>query len=585
MNRKTKPKPAILLDTFSTQKICFNIPDMLYFYKNIFNPLLFTVVLACFCSGETKAQKVFFVNPSTNKILVIDPISFQDIAPGDSIILMAGTYSQILIRNLRGDKNSPIVIVNKGGPVVLSEGINYGIAIRNSKYLKIIGKNSNQNAPNEKGISIRDVSNGNGISLEDGTSQIEISGIGLYNIAKSGIMAKSDSNCQNDSFLRENFIFEGLIISNCVFDAIGDEGMYIGSSFYHGRTWDCDGGIKPVLEHLMQDVKIHDNILNNIGKDAIQVSSTPSNCQIFNNRVTLDSQEMSFGQMSGILIGGGSVCEVFNNFIADGMGSGIEVFGNSGNVIYNNVIVNPGSQLFPESSPQNFPKHGIYVKNITGESIFDIRIFNNTLIAPKTSGINSPDALGNKTIIQNNVIVNPGVFPIVANRAFIDLNKSSSIEYSRANLFSNAIDSLFFESSENYDFRQTFRSPLINSGLPIAGFDLNFDHDQLPRPKNGKMDMGAFEYQEIYKLNNAFGSLKIYPNPSSDYLNMKYLNIRENAGTIALINTNGVILFQEKFQDEYSLDRILDLRQFPNGLYILKIDTKTTSLSHLLFKN
>lgn len=558
---------------------------MVYCCKNILNLLLFTMVVACFCMGETNAQKTFFVNPSLNQVLQIDPFTFQDIAPGDSIILMAGTYSQILIRNLKGNKNLPIVIMNRGGAVVLSKGINYGIAVRNSTYIKLLGENPSQNVPYEKGISIRDVSSGNGISLEEGTSQIEISGIGLYNIAKSGIMAKSDTDCQNEDYLRDDFIFEGLHIHHCAFDTIGDEGVYIGSSFYHGKSLDCGGVSKSVKEHLMKDVIFDHNVLNNIGKDAIQVSSATSNCQIFNNRVTHDSQEMSFGQMSGILIGGGSICEVFNNFIADGMGSGIEVFGNSGNLIYNNVIVHPGSRLVPESSPQNFPKHGIYIKNITLESNFDIRIFNNTLIGPKTSGINSPDVLGENTIIQNNVIVNPGVFPIVANRAFIDVNKSSSTEYSRTNLFSNAMDSLFFVSPENQDFRQSIRSPLINAGLPIAGFDLTFDHDQLPRPKNGKMDMGAFEYQEIYNLNNAFGSLKIYPNPSPDYLNVAYLNIRENAGTIALFNTSGVILFQEKFQGEFSLHRILDLRKFPNGLYILKIDTKTTSLSNLLFKN
>ena len=66
-------------------------------------------------------------------------------------------------------------------------------------------------------------------------------------------------------------------------------------------------------------------------------------------------------QMSGILIGGGSQCDCYNNYIYKGKGDGIESLGLGDYRIFNNVIVDAGRSYYP-SDPTKM-KYGIYVND------------------------------------------------------------------------------------------------------------------------------------------------------------------------------------------------------------------------------
>jgi hypothetical protein len=103
--------------------------------------------------------------------------------------------------------------------------------------------------------------------------------------------------------------------------------LYIGNSKYFGQVVNCNGVDTLLLPSLLNGVKIYNNIISYSGWDGIQVSSASSNCQIYDNLIMFDSQDEYFAQMSGILLGGGSKCDCFNNYITDGKGNGIESHG------------------------------------------------------------------------------------------------------------------------------------------------------------------------------------------------------------------------------------------------------------------
>ena len=66
--------------------------------------------------------------------------------------------------------------------------------------------------------------------------------------------------------------------------------------------------------------------------------------------------------MSGILIGGGTTGQCFNNFIANGKGNGIEIHGIGGIHVFNNIIINPGVTFRPDDL--TLFKHGIFVSDV-----------------------------------------------------------------------------------------------------------------------------------------------------------------------------------------------------------------------------
>jgi len=210
----------------------------------------------------------------------------------------------------------------------------------------------------------------------------------------AGVYAKTDPDCSFTSlrgkFTQYNTIFHDNYISNT-----GDEGFYIGSSFYGGETINCNGKDTLLYPSLLSGVRVYNNIVRYTGWDGIQVGSASTNCQIFNNLVMFDSQAEVNWQMSGILIGGGSQCDCYNNYIYKGKGDGIESLGLGDYRIFNNVIVEAGASFKP-SDPTKM-KYGIYCNDNSARPNASFSILFNNIISPKSNGIRFSSVVTKRT--------------------------------------------------------------------------------------------------------------------------------------------------------------------------------------------
>ena len=74
-------------------------------------------------------------------------------------------------------------------------------------------------------------SGGNGLSMDDLSTNIEVENIEIKNVSYVGIFAKTDPSC---AFLEQlkTFSMNNILIHDCYLHKIGHEGMYLGSSKY-----------------------------------------------------------------------------------------------------------------------------------------------------------------------------------------------------------------------------------------------------------------------------------------------------------------------------------------------------------------
>ncbi|MCE1202078.1 MAG: right-handed parallel beta-helix repeat-containing protein [Bacteroidia bacterium] len=412
----------------------------------------------------------------------------SNVAPGDTICLTGGQRDYLLLRNIAGTQTLPVVIVNRGGTAIINTSHFYGIKLSNCRHVKLIGSTS---STQPYGIRIVRVGNGGGISVDDLSTNVELAYIEISNTALAGIYAKTDPDC---SFVatRDKFTMFNLVIRNCYLHDIEDEGLYIGSSKFTGQYLPtCD---TTVLPHFIHGVQIFNNIIERTGWDGIQVASSPVDCKIYNNIVRNDSYRETQFQMSGILIGGGSKCDCYNNQIFDGKGDGIDAFGFGTQKIYNNLIVRAGKTYFPNDP--SYPRHGIFVGNSPDGAAAVYHIMHNTIIAAKSTGIRFANNNTANNLIFNNIITNPGDFTTIGNNAYFQ-NTSSSVGFNiRNNYFTELIDTLRFRNplADNYDLlpNSTAVNKGFNAGLNAVAFDLL----NRPRPHNLGYDIGAFECQD-----------------------------------------------------------------------------------------
>ncbi|MGE5424747.1 MAG: right-handed parallel beta-helix repeat-containing protein, partial [Syntrophothermus sp.] len=323
---------------------------------------------------------------------------YNQVQPGDTVFLLGGTKTYLILQNFTGSFNNPITIMNKTGKVIINTTGNYGIDIKNCRYIHFTGTGD---PLYYYGVSIERVTNGAGLSMGYLSSDCEMDHIYIANTNITGIFAKTDPDCSLVSS-RANFTQYNTIIHDCYIFNTAVEGMYVGSSFYSGKTLTCNGTTITVLPSLLDGVKIYNNIVRYTGWDGIQVGSASTNCQIFNNLVMYDSQTATTYQMSGILIGGGSRCDCYNNYIYRGKGDGIESLGLGNYKIYNNAIVDAGYNYTAG------PKYGIYVNDNSAEPGSSFTIMFNNIINPRTNGIKFMSTVTSNNLIASNAIINPG---------------------------------------------------------------------------------------------------------------------------------------------------------------------------------
>jgi Right handed beta helix region/Secretion system C-terminal sorting domain len=427
----------------------------------------------------------------------------MNILPGDTICLECGHRPFLQLKNFEGDSLNYITLINYGGQVLMQNDTFYAFVMNNCKYFKLTGTGD----PDfEYGIKVG--SSGpstSGMSFDNLSTNFEVEHVEVCHTGFAGIMSKTNPRCDLSAnrghFTQYNTIFH----DNYVHHTNG-EGFYVGHSYYQGWPTTCNDLPDTLYPHEIVGLRIYDNIVDSTNYDGIQVDCAVEDCQVFGNTITNygladDAYGMFYG-MTGIVVGGGSSGDFYNNRIEDGKGSGFFVFGLGDVYVYNNLIIRPGrsSQLTP-GPPDNHHPYGIFCDDRTTVSGKSFNFINNHIISPRDIGIRiwSIESLGNR--VYNNFVLDPGVKDWNIPRAFIDVIAPDGIADTLSlnnHLDSTAFDvakNLYFKDADNGDFKSKFGSPLIDSGAAMDTVNaINFDILNVTRPKGLAYDIGCYEY-------------------------------------------------------------------------------------------
>jgi hypothetical protein len=546
-----------------------------------------TVLLICISTLASRGAHVI-VQPT---VLCIDGTAapYKTLQPGDTILLKGGNRTYLLVRNFTGTLQKPFVFINYNGIVLINTDWHYGIVFRNCKYIKMTGTGD----PNSfYGIMITRVQNGAGLSIGELSSYTEIDHVYIDNVAQSGIIVKTDPDCSFTS-TRDKFTQYNTIIHDCFVGHTGDEGFYIGSSFYSGKTLTCNGKDTVVFPHLMQGVRIYNNIVTYTGWDGIQVGSASRNCQIFNNVVTYDSQDGTNFQMSGILIGGGSQCDCYNNYIYKGKGDGIESLGLGDYRIFNNIIVDAGRSYYP-ADPSKM-KYGIYVNDNSARPGSTFSILFNDIINPKSNGIRFASAVTKQNLIASNAIINPG---LGSNAYIVVTNSGCEVSLKNNYLSLNASGAGFIDTL----YRLDPSSPLINNGYS-DGRRVYFDYFYHPRPIGPQFDIGSYEYNPNNPLGPGYSNDSTaveneeersgfsvdpipFPNPVHKNLTITYTIDPASDVELIIYDIKGSGFYHEDQKQQTAGEHVfkVDTEFFPEGVCLFSIRTNGQTYTGKFYK-
>lgn len=393
------------------------------------------------------------------------------ISPGDTLCLQAGTKRSLKLLNINGTADKPVVIINCGGQVVISNtDYHYGFEIANSRHFRLTGTGHQEFA---YGIKVANTARGiNGLSIGALSTDFEVDHVEVANAGYAGIMSKTDPGCDGtatrDKFVQRNSIFH----DNYIHDVHG-EGFYIGNSFYvNGQRKDCNGEEIRLPPHNLEGVKVYNNIVRNTGYDAIQVGCAITDCEIFNNTIENFGTRNTETQNQGIQINPGTSGVVYNNLIKNGSGTGIFMNGIGGNLVFNNIIINAGQYAIFCDDRATTPGTGFH-------------FINNTIVKPGKDGIlmMSRQSKGNR--FSNNIVVAPG-------QKYV--NKYDAVDWIESNnIYASEISSIGFINAEGQDYRLQATSAAINSGADVSSYGIRLHHKLSPSVAGKTFPIGAYE--------------------------------------------------------------------------------------------
>jgi hypothetical protein len=301
--------------------------------------------------------------------------------------------------------------------------------------------------------------------------------------------------------------------------------------------------------------------------------------------------------MSGIMIGGGSKGDCYNNFISQGKGDGIESHGLGGYRIFNNIIVDAGRSFKPTDPTQM--KFGIFVTDVSVQKDSAFYIQHNDIINPKSEGIRFSSVLSKKNLIAANVIINPGNFDYYENGntsfkgkdAYIMFQNATSEATLRDNYLARNANSVGFSSAVMQsvnDFKLTQGSPLIDG--TDADKKINFDFSWFSRPSGVKSDIGAFEYDVTTLVETQHSlpdnQIKLLQNPVKDLLEFSLPKNSNSEINLKIYNLIGKMIIELKLQklhSEYSIVQA-NISKIASGMYIFTIRSGENACSGKFLK-
>lgn len=394
--------------------------------------------------------------------------NYSAVQPGDTVCIEAGARGPLRLKNFRGAPDKPVTFANSGGVVTVENSTSAlaGVHFTNSEHVRLTGSGVSSECgalfpAEDQRCGIRVFGGNRGVAGRDKTGHIEVDHVEIGQASQPAIHINSDVPygewTQYDTYIHHNYVH----------DVPDDEAMYIGKN-----------DTRPSVYSVLRGVDVSYNLVARTGRDGIQVSSAVEDCRIHHNTVSATAQLADTSQISGIVTGNTSVCDVYDNLVVDVSGLGIFVYAN-GNRVYNNVIVRPG-RLMPRGSA-----FGAGIKLWPGATRSSAYAWNNTIVDPTAEGIRFRNDHGADNRIQNNIVVNPG-------SSFINTGGRANVAISHNLLASTAAEVKFANPDED-DYSLRADSPAIRSGIDLSAEEITADARGRARPAGAAFDVGALQ--------------------------------------------------------------------------------------------
>lgn len=448
---------------------------------------VFILVIA----AVVKHQKIIL--PVWNQLWYPNIDSQFNIQPGDTICIPAGDYPNLSIGHLNGSPEAPVVIQNCGGVVRI--GVN-----NTGGYTFLIGSHSSYfeiNGSGTPGIEYgfelvgTPTSEGggavNGIILQEHTDHFEVHHVFINHVRGSGLVCLTRAVCDDPSTWRQNYVMEDIKIHHIKVVGTGLEGFYIGRT----ADYQVDNSCTPdtLYNPLIKDIEIYDNTFDSTGNDAIQLALAYYGTNlIHDNYINYPGINGGYGQGMGILIGGNTRAEVYNNVINHAQSLPVQILGSGLTKFYNNVICNSNTD------GMQIGGGNIYIEPTA------VWVFNNTFVNIKGNGIivwGTPTDTINR--FYNNLMVNIQKPLYDKPDSGFYIPPATSIGYQvkydiQHNLFIADINKAGFVNPAADNYHLLPNSPAVNAGMDLRSYGITSDLDGNPRPYGAAFDVGAYEY-------------------------------------------------------------------------------------------
>lgn len=445
------------------------------------------------------------------------------VQPGDTVCLEAGERPSTLnLKNFDGAEGSPITFINHGGVFTIDTDVRAekaAILIEDSSHFIMTGTGIEGV---EYGIRLKAlaVESGtpymNGLMIGLRSTDYTIEHVEVFGAGFAGFMMKTDPLAAHVNTQRlteanpDGFVQRNTIVRNNYVHHTHGEGMYIGHT-WHNRLY------QNMWAHELHGLRVYDNIIHDTGWDGLQVAAATQDVKVYGNSIKDYALENAGGHGNGLQIGPGMVGDFYNNLIIDGHGggAGINNQGIGDMRIFNNLVVNPTTTglisipKFNGDDPQYTSKRPIHMMHNT----FIYPGFREDFSGQSLDGgqaiwfWNNEDANVGNTAYNNLIVHTPlegGGERAVTD--YIETYDSATADpytggvvdlYVAGNYLTTDIAAVRFFDPANNDYRLLPDSPVIDAGADLSALPwsnlISTDMLGATRPLGGGYDAGAYE--------------------------------------------------------------------------------------------
>ena len=433
------------------------------------------------------------VNTPDNGFNYPNAMTTLGLLPGDIIEVPAGDYAFLYLGNVKGTAENPVQLVNSGGQVRL--GVNNKASAGSSVMSVSTCSNLEISGSGALGVEYGfDIYGQNstggklsGIYLGQGSTDIDVHHVNIHDVS-SFIIAKTTQSCNNPQWLDGAFTMRNVKIHKIRGRNAAYEGFYIGNSNYLYTP----GGCAEMRSHWVENLLVYENDLELMGQDGIQISlARGPNNKVYGNRLVGYGKLRNDAHGYGILCGGGSSLQIYNNTIYDGYFAAVTIFGSGLSKIYNNLIRN----IEVEEGVSVYDKIPSGVEpGLFGPAL--AYIYNNTIINTNRNqdAIKIYDSM--TTVphqVYNNLMIVNGTDYDTPERGIYARGSQPVRLLNGNNLQMADINAAGFVNVAGSDFHLTATASSVDKGREIP--EVTFDLDNYARPGNGIYDIGAYEYR------------------------------------------------------------------------------------------